>query len=109
MPQVIFKGVKEGDLKHISTDLVNELSKLSDTPRDYFVLELVENKFIFDGEIIGLYPIVEVKWFDRGEKAKISFAETIDHLLRERGYEEIEIFFTNLRKEDYCENKKFYI
>lgn len=108
MPQLIFKGVKEDDLKAISIALVDELSKLSNTPRDYFVLELVENKFIYDGGIIELYPIVEVKWFDRGEKIKQRFAETIDSLIRERGYEEIETFFTHLREEDYCENKKFY-
>ncbi|MDW7662874.1 MAG: DUF1904 family protein [Bacillota bacterium] len=108
MPQLIFKGVKVCTVKEVSTKLVNELSLITDTPRDYFTLECIETQFIFDGEQIDLYPLVEVKWFDRGQSCKDRVAVAIDRCLKPFGYNTTEIFFTTLEKEDYYENGIHY-
>lgn len=108
MPQLIFKGVKTNTIKEISTKLVNELSLLTDSPRDYFTLECIETQFIFDGELINIYPIVEVKWFDRGQSCKDRVAVAINKALKSHGHDTTEIFFTTLEKEDYYENGVHY-
>lgn len=108
MPQLIFKGVKTSTVKEISTKLVNELSLITDTPRDYFTLECIDAQFIFDGEQIDLYPLIEIKWFDRGQSCKDRVAIVIDRYLKPFGYDTTEIFFTTLEKEDYYENGIHY-
>lgn len=108
MPQLIFKGVNLDTVKEISIKLVNELSLITDSPRDFFTLECVETQFIFDGELTDLYPLIEVKWFDRGQSCKDRVAVTIDKALKPFGYTSTEIFFTALEKEDYYENGKHY-
>lgn len=108
MPQIIFKGVNASTVKKISTKLVNELSLIADTPRDYFTLECIETQFFFDGEQVDLYPLIEVKWFDRGQSCKDRVAVAIDKYLRQYEYSTTEIFFTALEKEDYYENGIHY-
>ncbi|MCD4713797.1 MAG: DUF1904 domain-containing protein [Clostridiales bacterium] len=108
MPQLIFKGVKASTIKEVSTKLVNELSLITDTPRDYFTLECIDTQFIFDGDEIELYPLIEVKWFDRGQSCKDRVAVAIDRYLKPFGYNTTEIFFTTLEKEDYYENGIHY-
>jgi hypothetical protein len=108
MPQLIFKGVKTNTIKEISTKLVNDLSLITDSPRDYFTLECIETQFIFDGDLTIVYPIVEVKWFDRGQSCKDRVAAAIDKALRLHGHDTTEIFFTTLEKEDYYENGIHY-
>ncbi len=108
MPQLIFKGVKTNVIKEISTKLVNDLSLITDTPRDYFTLECIETQFIFDGNSAELYPLIEVKWFDRGQSCKDRVAGFIDKALKPYGYDTTEIFFTVLEKEDYYENGIHY-
>lgn len=104
MPQLIFKGVQEDDIKKISRDLVADLSRLSDTPKDYFTLECVKNTFIFNGENFNMYPLVEVKWFDRGDECKSLMATCITDHLKKCQYNEIEVYFTPIATCDYFEN-----
>lgn len=104
MPQLIFKGIKENDLLKMSTELVSELSRLSETPRDYFTLECVNNPFVFDGKSFNMYPLVEVKWFDRGMTCKHEMATCITNFLKSYHYDGIEVYFTPIAKNDYFEN-----
>ena len=103
MPQIIFKGVREEHVADMSQLLVDALSKATESPRDYFTLECPTTRYIFDGKIHPMYPLVEVKWFDRGETMKKHTARIIGDFLKEKGYTGIEVFFTNLKPEDYFE------
>ena len=108
MPQIIFKGTEEADIINISKELLDELEKQTEIPRDYFTLEYVETVYIMDGERIKLYPLIEIIMFDRGEEIKDKIAGITDRLLRKEGYEQIEIYFTDLKKRDYYENGEHY-
>ena len=101
MPQLIFKGVELETIKEISKPLVDELSLITDSPRDYFTLEYIDSKFIFDGQETPLYPLIEVKWFDRGQSCKDRVASAIKKSLKYKEYELIEVFFTPIEEEDY--------
>jgi len=104
MPQLIFSGVKHEEVKDISTQLVDTLAKIADAPRDYFTLEVNDNDFVFDGEIVKINPVIQVLWFDRGQAVKDEMASVLDQALRDKGYPNIEIIFETLGKESYFEN-----
>jgi len=108
MPQLIFTGVKHEEVKDISTQLVDALAQIADAPRDYFTLEINDNNFIYDGEIIEINPVIQVLWFDRGQTVKDEMAIVIDHVLRTKGYKHIEIIFEALDKESYYENAEHF-
>jgi hypothetical protein len=108
MPMLSFKGVKLEEIKDMSTQLVDTLAKIANAPREYFTLEFKETTFISDGALRTTYPIIEIKWFDRGQTVKDQMAKVIDQALREKGYDHIEIIFYPLIKSDYYENGEIF-
>jgi len=108
MPQLIFRGVEIEDIKKISTKLVDDLEAIIECPRDYFTLEYIESLNIFDEREVPSYPFIEVKWFDRGQEVKDKVAKSIDDALKSEGYDNTDIFFTNLNENDYYENGKHF-
>lgn len=103
MPQIIFKGVEKEHVKKISSDLPSELSKISDTPLDYFTIERPETVYYFEGEEVKMYPLIEVVQFDRGTKVESEMAKSIAENVKKYGYSECEIYFTHIEKKDYYE------
>lgn len=108
MPQLSFTGVKVEEIKTIGSALTDVLARIAEAPRDYFSYEVLEHPFIFDGEIVPYTPVVEVKWFDRGQVVKDQMAVVIDQAVRSLGYDHIEIIFEALRQESYYENGVHY-
>lgn len=108
MPKLVFKGVKLEEIKDISAQLVDTLAGIANAPRHVFTLECVENPFIFDGEIVQPVPVVSVQWIDRGQATKDLMATAIDQAVRSKGYENVEVVFSELKKGDYYINAKVY-
>lgn len=108
MPQLIFRGVEKDDIKKISTKLVDDLENIIECPRDYFTLEFIESLNIFDEREVPGYPFIEVKWFYRGQEVQDRTAKSIDDALKGVGYENTDIFFTNLNENNYYENGKHF-
>lgn len=108
MPQVRFRGVQVQEVRHISTDLVDRLVDIVDSPRDYFTLEYLPITFIAEGQEDPGYPLIDVYWFDRGQKVQNEVALVITEIVRGLGYEEVEIIFHHLVKEQYYANGKHY-
>ena len=104
MPLIVFKGIQSEHVKQLSIQLVTDLSKTVEVPRDYFTLECPQSIFIFDSELVSMYPLVEVKWFDRGKMIQDKVAKCISNLFYDLGYRNIEVFFTPLQRENYYEN-----
>lgn len=104
MPQLIIKGMKKGDVKLISKDLVDELHSIVGCPRDYFTLEVPETAYISDGEEIVGSPLIQVNWFDRGQEVRDCTAAAITRHIHQVGYQNVEIFFVLLEKNSYYEN-----
>ena len=102
MPQVICKGLKEEEVKLMSRDILDEISKISSTPRDYFTFEFVNNKIFIDG-IEKMYPLIELKQFKREDEIEKNMAETIAKYIKSLGYSECEVFFEHLQEKNYFE------
>lgn len=103
MPQLIVKGLTREALRALSLTLPEELSRISDTPLDYFTLELSENIAFSQGKEATLYPLVEVKQFDRGLLVERKMARAIQKAIRAEGYDEVEVYFIHLDRERYFE------
>lgn len=77
MPHVVFRGITTEQLKRISKPLVEELAEICECGTDNFTLELPSSTFVFNGEEIEAFPLIEVKWFERGQEIRDRFAKAI--------------------------------
>jgi len=106
MPNMIIKGMSLTDVKKISKAMIDELEIVVNCPREYFTLEVVENNFIIDGNLVIKDPFIQVNWFDRGQEVQDKTAATITKHVENAGYKEVEVFFMILERNNYYENGK---
>ncbi|MBD3948385.1 DUF1904 family protein [Tuanshanicoccus lijuaniae] len=103
MPQLIFKGLKTQEVAQLSATLPSILSRLTDTPEDYFTFELVTSTFFNQGKQVEMYPLVEIKQFNRGLAIEQKMAEVIQAAVYSFDYSECEVYFTHIEPENYYE------
>ncbi|MCY6960649.1 DUF1904 domain-containing protein [Clostridium brassicae] len=109
MPQIKIRGMKIQSICNMSKDLVDELQKVLDCPRDYFTIEHINSIFIMDGkEIDDGYPFVEVAWFDRGQEIQDKVAKIVTNKVQEQGYNSLDIMFTVFKENSYYENGEHF-
>lgn len=108
MPQIIIKGMDANSVKGISRSLVDELAEIIGCPRDYFTIEVGLNPFIMDGQETEITPLIQVNWFDRGQKVQAEAAAAIYRHVKGAGYSNVETFFVVLEEARYYENEKHY-
>lgn len=108
MPILTLRAVKEEEAIKISKELIDELEALLKCPRDYFTIELRNSTFIKDGELTAGYPIVDVSWFDRGQKIQDKAAKIITNHIKNLGYETVDVIFHKLIEEAYYENGEHF-
>jgi hypothetical protein len=104
MPRINIKGVEIKSVKNISIKMIDELQKLLECQRSYFVIECTSTVFIEDGDIISSFPFVEVAWFDRGQALQDKAADIITRLIQSEGYKSVDVIFIKLDKNGYYEN-----
>lgn len=104
MPILRFRAIEPKNICIISKDLIDDLQNLIQCPRDYFTLEVVQSLFIKDGDFSEGYPVVEVSWFDRGQKIQDKAAEIITEHIHSLGYADVDVIFTSLDTNKYYEN-----
>lgn len=109
MPHLRFRGIEEEKIVDISTELLDKLEKAIDCPRDYFTVEHISSKYIFDGvRNAGKWPFVEVLWFDRGNEIMKEVASIITEIIQRDIKTDVTVYFTNLNKEHYFENGEHF-
>lgn len=108
MPQIKIRGIETEKVCELSKQLIDELEELTQSPRDYFTLELIHSTFVMDGEVVQGYPFVEIAWFDRGQAIQDQVAQAVCRLINEAGYPNVDIMFTILEKTHYYENGEHY-
>lgn len=109
MPHIRFRGMKREEVQELSIELLNELVKLINVPREHFTLELEETTFFHDGERDkNAYPFVNVEWFDRGTETMQATAEIITNAIKSYNYPDVGVYFRNLSKERYYENGEHF-
>ena len=108
MPLIRFRAIEAKDICTISTNLVDDLQKLLDCPRDYFSLEAVQSIFIKDGAFTNGSPLVEIAWFDRGQNTQDKVAKVVTDYLKSVGYNNLDVVFTKLDENKYYENGEHF-
>lgn len=103
MPQLIFKGIEMKEVQQLSQTLLEPLSILTDTPEDYFIFEYPTTNYFFYGVPVKSYPLIEVIQFDRGKEIEHQTAVLIQNHVKLLGYDECEVYFTHIPKENYYE------
>lgn len=103
MPQIIIKGVEKEDVISVSKVLAQKLADISGTPVDYFTVERPNTEYFFDGKEIDMYPLIEVIQFDRGLEVEKAMAQIIQKEIKSLGYNECEVYFTHIEKQNYYE------
>jgi len=101
MPHLRFRGCKEIEVREIKERLIKSLVEILETPEDYFTIEHEKSAFISD----ETYPFITVLWFDRGIELKQRVSEVITDLIKEYNYSDVCVYFNDLVKENYFENK----
>jgi len=105
MPHLRIRGMKEEEIRKISTELLDEFVRIIEVPRDHFTIEYVPSTFIFDGETDkNRYPFVEVLWFNRGEDVMQVIASVITQFIKPFDYDDVAVYFRDLHKDHYFEN-----
>ncbi|MDM5326981.1 DUF1904 family protein [Neobacillus sp. CF12] len=46
----------------------------------YFTLEIVQSTYVFVGDEVQGYPLIEVKWFERGQEIQDQFAKIVTNI-----------------------------
>lgn len=109
MPHIRIRGMKKNEIQQMSTELIDELSEIIKSPRDYFTIEHIESTFIFDGALGGnRYPFVNVDWFAREEDVRTKTVETITRYIKKFEYDCIAVYFTDLIEKNYFENGEHF-
>lgn len=104
MPHITFHGIEIDAIKSCSADLVNELSQVMQTTQDNFVLEAIHSTFIADGQTVDPFPLIVIRWFNRGPVIQDQSAAIISKHFNRVGYDPIEIVFTVENPRNYYEN-----
>ncbi len=108
MPHLRIRGMKKDEIVKISTELLDELVRVIDVPRNHFSIEHVESTFILDGKTdTSRSPFVDVLWFDREEQMQ-EVAHVITTFIKPFEYENVVVYFSNLSKQHYFENGEHF-
>ena len=107
MPMIKIKGITKDEVIQESKVLIDELVDVIGCPRDYFSIELLDNAFIFDGEVVNAPSIIEVAWFDRGQEIQDKAAKILtNHFKKDR--ECLDVVFNRLEESCYYENGEHF-
>lgn len=109
MPQIKIRGIHENEILKISENMIDSLVEAVKCPRDYFEIECIKSVAIRDGKIAGVYPFVEIAWFDRGQDVQDTVAKIITGSIRNNlNIENMDLAFTVFEKEKYYENGEHF-
>ncbi len=108
MPQIKIRGVELKDVCSLSDNLINDLEKIINCPRNYFTIEYIPSTFIMNGNVTAGYPFVEVTWFDRGQDVQDKAASAITNHIRGAGYNDVDVIFIAIKQNDYYENGEHF-
>ena len=104
MPHLVIRGISIEKMKEISEPLVKELAEICECGTDNFTFEVPHSTFVFNGEVIPNFPLIEVKWFERGQETRDKLAQFLTKQFMSTGLDEVEVFFLPLKESDYYIN-----
>lgn len=106
MPHLVIRGVSVEEMKRMSTPLAGELAEICECDTDNFTFEVLPSTFVFDGREIPAFPLIEVKWFERGQEVRDKFAQAVTDYVMSTGVKEVEVAFIPFSETAYYINGK---
>jgi hypothetical protein len=109
MPHLIIRGVSVNQIKSISVSLVRELARICDCGTDNFTLEIPNSTYVLEGNEATCYPLIEVRWFERGKEIRDMFAQQVNDHIMSLGFQEVELVFSSYSEAVYYINGKSFV
>ncbi|MDT8977698.1 DUF1904 family protein [Paenibacillus sp. chi10] len=101
MPYIRFKTFPDAFVEEIAPDIVKEFASIVRVEQEKVKIE------VLNVHIITNTPLsVEIMMFQRDKETHDAVAASIDHMLRERGYPGVHIFFIILDPHYYYKEGK---
>lgn len=109
MPFFRFHFVEESRLAVVSRQMTDRIQNVVGCPREHIVLEVIHSVIVGDEGITGgVWPLVEVDYFERPKEVQEAVAGIVSGCLREIGYANSDVYFRYLCAENYYENGVAY-
>jgi hypothetical protein len=106
MPHIVIRGISIEQMKTISKPLVGELAGICECGEDNFTFEIVHSTFVFNGEEVPPFSLIEVKWFERGQEVRDKFADVVTKYIMSVDVSEVEVVFIPFSEPAYYINGK---
>jgi hypothetical protein len=104
MPRITTHAIPLEIATRASGPLIEELSAFLDIPREHFALEVRNDPFVRDGDLVTGDPFVEVALFDRGAEAEDRVARAITRHLQNAGCPHLDLYLQRLERHRYYED-----
>jgi hypothetical protein len=108
MPQVTFKGMRIEEVCKLSTDLKNKIEETVCCERKDIKFDFVETININEGTVIESFPKIEMLWLPKTQEVQDRTAELITVIVKEFGYDHVQVSFKLVPGERFYENGKHY-
>lgn len=104
MPRITTHAIPLALVQAASRALTDELVALIGVPREHFTLEVRQDPFVADGELVSGDPFVEVALFDRGAEVETEIARTITRNFQAAGCPHLDVYLRRLERPRYYED-----
>ncbi|WP_245585945.1 DUF1904 family protein [Paenibacillus pinihumi] len=104
LPQLTVRGIDKDVLAVISKPLLQEMAQVCGCGTDNFTIDCLQVTAIGEEGVTGVYPFIEVAWFERGREVRDVLARTITSHIQAAGIQELEIAFKVYQEDGYYIN-----
>lgn len=104
MPRITTHALPLPLVQTVSRALTDELVALTGVPREHFTLEVRQDPFVADGELVPGDPFVEVALFDRGAEVESEIARAITRNFQAAGIAHLDVYLHRLERPRYYED-----
>ena len=109
MPHIRVRSLSESAVSELSRQIPKTLAPLMSTTEDNFTVELIGTRYFSQGKETQADPMLEVLWFERGQKVQDDCAKALTDLVKSHTKSEyIAVVFTGIPKTAYYENGKHF-
>lgn len=108
MPQMRVRGIELNGLCKISDELIDLVTETAGVDEKYVKIEYFPAQMIRKGTVVESYPNIDIFWFPRTQELRDKVAQAITDFLQGKGYEFVQVTFTEHEGYTFFENAKHY-
>lgn len=101
MPYIKISGLPEEFVCKISEDLTDIVNKETNTPKERIRIFYNPMREVVGGKFIEDRVIVDIDWMPRPMEMREKVANSFFEYLKNKGYEKVRIYFTDINKDYY--------